>query len=223
MIFSRNKKICGIYSITNTINGKIYIGYTNNLYTRKSLHFSQLIKNKHANFYLQASYNKYGKENFKFEIIEECEEKFLCSLENYWCNLLNSHNRNFGYNIKPTGDKISMSVSLETKLKMSKTKKGKIPKNINLFKQSTLGRKRPFEETSKISERQKRPILQYTKDMIFIKEYSSALDAGIELNIKHSINLNKCANNPKGKDITAYGYIWRYKDGKSNRGAGAKR
>lgn len=71
----------GIYKITNLINSKFYIGSSKNCRCRKNQHFSDLKLNKHCNRYLQRSYNKYGKENFKFEILENCEIDQLLILE----------------------------------------------------------------------------------------------------------------------------------------------
>lgn len=92
----------GIYIITNLITNKYYIGCSINLKKRISKHKTLLRGNYHINEHLQSSFNKYGIDNFSFEILEECEEQFLYSQENYWCNLLNSHNRKYGYNILPT-------------------------------------------------------------------------------------------------------------------------
>ena len=65
-------KKSGIYKITNIINNKLYIGKSINLFQRKSQHFSKLRKNEHKNFKLQGSVNKYGIDNFKFEVLEYC-------------------------------------------------------------------------------------------------------------------------------------------------------
>ena len=92
----------GIYTITNIINNKIYVGYALDFDQRWDHHKGRLRNNKHKNTHLQAAYNLYGKEAFLYEILEECEEQFLCSQENYWCNMLDTHNEKYGYNIQPT-------------------------------------------------------------------------------------------------------------------------
>lgn len=63
-----------IYKITNKINGKFYLGSTKNVRKRKGTHFSSLKHNKHHCTPLQRAVNKYGVENFEFEILESCEE-----------------------------------------------------------------------------------------------------------------------------------------------------
>lgn len=93
----------GVYSIVNKIDNKMYIGCTNNFKVRKYSHFLALKNNKHSNTHLQAAYNKYGKENFIFEVIEYCDEEFMYSQENYWCNMLDAHNSSRGYNKLKTG------------------------------------------------------------------------------------------------------------------------
>ena len=65
-------RIAGIYKITNTLNGLYYVGSTVNIKKRHYGHFSKLRVNKHANFHLQAAFNKYGESSFRFEIVEEC-------------------------------------------------------------------------------------------------------------------------------------------------------
>ena len=67
--------IAGVYQIKNKVNNKIYVGSTSNLEIREVNHFSSLKHDKHYNIHLQRSYNKYGKENFVFEVL------FICSPE----------------------------------------------------------------------------------------------------------------------------------------------
>lgn len=60
----------GIYSITNSVNGKIYIGYASNIRSRWSYHKNRLDRNTHDNAYLQNAWDKYGKDAFSFSVIE---------------------------------------------------------------------------------------------------------------------------------------------------------
>lgn len=58
----------GIYKITCIVNGKIYIGKSIDIDNRMYEHKTSLKSNRHANKKLQADYNKYGIDNFIFEI-----------------------------------------------------------------------------------------------------------------------------------------------------------
>lgn len=90
----------GIYQIINLKNGKRYVGKSKNLYRRKYQHLGELNSNKHNNKYLQNSYNKYGSNNFLFEVIEFCDINNLSNREYYWINHYQSYNRDKGYNIE---------------------------------------------------------------------------------------------------------------------------
>jgi len=109
----------GIYIITCLINNKHYIGRAKNWRDRLTTHKGFLIRNKHANSHLQNAVNLYGIDNFSFSILEEFPESDLCAMEHYWCNILNVHNRKYGYNIEPTSPFGRIEVSQETKLKLS--------------------------------------------------------------------------------------------------------
>jgi len=71
--FNGNANKGGVYKITNTIDGKIYIGSAKTFKTRASAHISSLKTGKHQNKHLQASWNKHGEAVFLFEIIEVVE------------------------------------------------------------------------------------------------------------------------------------------------------
>jgi group I intron endonuclease len=111
---------CGIYLIENLIDKKIYIGSSVNLENREYKHFWMLDKNIHDNQHLQNSYNKIGKENFKFRIVEKCEESLLITKENYYINLYKSNNQEYGYNMALVNDFRRNTYNDEVKLKLSK-------------------------------------------------------------------------------------------------------
>jgi group I intron endonuclease len=116
----------GIYTITCLINNKVYVGRSKDWKKRLKEHKSILNKNQHLNQHLQSAWNKYREENFTFELLEEYEEEFLPSMEHWWCNMLNVHNREFGYNIEPTSPFGMTHLSKETKEKLSKSLKGRV-------------------------------------------------------------------------------------------------
>ncbi len=113
----------GIYAIRNLVNNKLYIGLAVNLKYRREWHFARLRKDKHCNEHLQKAFNKYGEDNFIFEVLEYCTEDLLFQKEHSWCSNFNVHDRHFGYNIKPTDPTGIAGQSNETKLKISNTSK----------------------------------------------------------------------------------------------------
>lgn len=83
----------GIYKIQNKINGKIYIGQSVNITRRLWEHKTfKNAKPENIDYYIQ----KEGIENFKYDIIEECEKDSLIEREKYWIQYYDSYNN--GYN-----------------------------------------------------------------------------------------------------------------------------
>ena len=82
---------CGIYIITNTANGKRYVGSSKRIDRRLSHHKWSLRSNRHHSVALQRAWNKYGEESFSFGVaayVSESdriwyEQTFLDSLETY--------------------------------------------------------------------------------------------------------------------------------------------
>ncbi len=64
-----------VYRIRNIKNNDSYYGSAVDVKARFSAHKSLLLRNKHHCIHLQNAWNKYGKENFVFEIIEEILDK----------------------------------------------------------------------------------------------------------------------------------------------------
>lgn len=78
----------GIYKITNSKNGKSYIGSSKDMLKRKKQHFNLLRKNKNHCKILQRAFNKYGEESFSFEILCYCVEEYLFKLEQWFVDNL---------------------------------------------------------------------------------------------------------------------------------------
>jgi hypothetical protein len=107
-----------IYIIKNIINNKLYIGKASCFITRQKEHLRKLKSGKHINKHLQSSYNKYGKDVFLFNILEECDNLVLNDREKYWINFYNSTNDHNGYNLMYGGE--GGVGTRETKEKQSK-------------------------------------------------------------------------------------------------------
>lgn len=111
-----------IYKITNKINGKIYIGQTTQEpKLRWQKHCTPFSARK---MIVSKSIQKYGKENFLFEVIDNANSlDELNEKEVYWINHFDSRNKEKGYNIAFGGDNKKMTD--ETKEKLSLVHKGK--------------------------------------------------------------------------------------------------
>ena len=109
----------GIYQILNLVNGKKYIGSAVDITARWGLHRRQLNNNIHHSEKLQRAWNKYGKENFKFEILINCEKEELLDYEQLHFDELNPE-----YNIcKVAGSMFGFKFDEISKLKMSESAK----------------------------------------------------------------------------------------------------
>lgn len=91
--------IIGIYKITNIINNKSYIGQSTNIERRFKEH---CYKGYRSRIMLDIAIKKYGKENFTFEVIEECEPDKLNERETYWIKYYDTVES--GYNSSYGGD-----------------------------------------------------------------------------------------------------------------------
>lgn len=113
-----------IYKITNKVNGKYYVGSTNNWDRRKTHHLYLLRNNKHENSHLQSAYNIDGEENFIFEFVMRVNEPFLL-----WVEQLYLDENTDGYNMNMIADKPpsqkGKKFNYEHKRKISIAKKGK--------------------------------------------------------------------------------------------------
>lgn len=126
----------GIYKITNNINGKIYIGQSNNIQRRFSEHQN---RGAASRIPVDVAIQKYGKENFSFEIIEECAIEQLNQRETYWINHFNSIEN--GYNCSVGGDQQSIgsnngrAILTENEVKIIRTAYNNHERRKDVYKQ----------------------------------------------------------------------------------------
>ena len=84
-----------VYLITNSVNGKKYVGVTKNIKTRMNSHASHTIPTKAA---IKNAIKKHGRENFTIEVIEEGSVDYCYEREPHWIAELNTLVP-IGYNI----------------------------------------------------------------------------------------------------------------------------
>lgn len=134
----RKKNTIGIYCIENVINNKKYIGQSIEIENRWCKHRSELKKGKHDNDYLQKSWNKYGGNNFKFYILEECNVKDLDDRERYYIDVYHALDENYGYNLKTGGQDNNVVVSQDVKNKQRESLKKFYANNPEAKKQKSI-------------------------------------------------------------------------------------
>lgn len=96
----------GIYRIINLVNGKSYIGQSTNIKRRWNNHRSACFNTKdHAYDYpIYKAMRKYGLNNFKFEVLEECKIEDLDSKEREWINYFDTLNSGYNQSIGGNGN-----------------------------------------------------------------------------------------------------------------------
>lgn len=196
--------VTGVYKITNLINSKFYIGSSSrNLLERFNKHQYQLKSNIHTNKHLQSSYNKYGIENFKFEILEYCSRDTCIEREQFYIDTLKpQYNKNL-----IAGSSLNVKHSEETKDKIRQKALGR--------KSKRKGTKCSEETIKKLKLKIRRHILYIYKDEILIYTFNSVNDASKILKMsRHTIYsmINEPLKRRKNKmknftfKIEEYGY-----------------
>lgn len=159
----------GIYRIKNIINNTIYIGSSLDAKTRIRLHKWMLNRDQdHDNIHLQRAWNKYGKVNFRFRVIESIEissdlsnkavKKLILSKEQEWIDYYNS----IGplYNICPTaGNRLGTIQSEYQKKTLSDFHRGK--EKSSSHRQNISKAKIGVPRSKESVEKQKQLLIEY--------------------------------------------------------------
>lgn len=190
-----------------------YIGQTSDLNRRKREHLSRFTKNKHENNALQNVYNKYGAP--KFQILETVEENKINELEQWYLDLFHGHKHCLNISKCAEVPSRGLKHSIETKRKMSKARFGtKLSKshreNISL---ALKGRKFSEVTKRKMATAKSLPILQYSKDLVLLKEWTSIREIAKELQACRK-TIKRCIDGEKVADKSIVSkFIWKQWDG----------
>lgn len=175
----------GIYKITNLETGDFYIGQSKNTDRRWNDHFSGWIASAHSKKF-QQDIDKFGREGFRCEVIQECEETELISLERYWINKL-----------KPTYNTVfdGHPVSEETKTKIRQSLSGRT-QPIELVEKRKAALKKRYAVSPKTNEQcRKRVAVQLDTVM----EFESVKSASEYLGVHPSTMTHALKQNGKVK------------------------
>ena len=91
-----------IYKATNKLNGKVFIGKTQDFTRRVSEHLYEAVRQRRISHFYHAL--RKDSDNFIWEILEECNEDEVNERERYWIHHFNSTDKNLGYNCTTGGD-----------------------------------------------------------------------------------------------------------------------
>lgn len=195
-----------VYITTNLVNYKKYIG-------------SHVCKNIHDGYlgsgtYLKEDIKKYGASNFKREILANVGCPMLMKeMEEYYIEYYGAFESDLFYNKSRKG------VGYPYGRKKPEWHNENI-RNQRLGKPNGLkGRISPMKgkvhspeskERARLNNlgKNNKPVLQYSKDGIFIQEFASTTEAGRALGKKTGAAIGECAS---GKRPSIYGYIWKFK------------
>jgi group I intron endonuclease len=82
-----NWRKIGVYSITNNINNKIYIGSTTSNFRHRYIQYCSAVKKElNTQPVLHRAFKKYGFENFTFEIVCICNQENVLLMEQFYIN-----------------------------------------------------------------------------------------------------------------------------------------
>ena len=215
-----------VYMHRNKINGKKYIGQA------KGNPAKRWGKGYKSCTCFYNAIQKYGWNNFDHLILIDnitLEEANYYEIE--FIKALKTTDRDYGYNLQLGGN--NGNQSLQTKEKISKSNIGKHknfgknnafygkkhkPETIEIIRAKNIGRIHSEEEKAKRRQSLKgkqagilhsniKPVLQFDKNGIFIREWQYINQARDCLGIDPSTIVRCC----KGRQKTAGGYIWKYK------------
>ena len=203
-IYNFKRGTCGVYLVTNKLNGKRYVGSSVDVAGRLSTHFGRDAR-KYSDKPFYADILKYGRDNFKFELLESCERNKLIEREQYFYDTLKPE-----YNLVRPAECNFYNPVVRQKAKDSCSSDEFRKQRHDVY--TTDYYRNLF---SHVQDKRKKKVEMY-KDGIFIKEFDSFCDCQTWLNENTEFvgknKISKVKAVCDGERPTAYGYIFRYKE-----------
>ena len=226
---AQDERVSGIYKITNLKNNLVYIGQTVNFGIRRRDHWSDKTQDD-----LHNDIQKLGKEYFKFEIVEKCDIDQLDEREKYWIEYYDSYNMGYNNTGGGSGNKLNANnsqcipvyaynldgtfaaeyYSIANAMRELNMKSNNITRCIihNDNHHHSGGFMWRTYKTDQIPAFEKnlggKSIYCYDLNTrLFVKEYKTVTEAGIELCGKRTPHICSAVN---GSRKSACGFLWSY-------------
>lgn len=215
-----------IYALENKVNGKKYIGQTQDLSWRKVTHRGYLKNGKHANYKLQKDWNKYGEKAFEFFVIEYCDRSVANEREMYYISLFDTVNNGYNISIGGTtgnnfprkkikqydmdGNFIKLWESAAEAARYYNVARCRISRAVKK-KGTTLDSQWCYEDediNGYYMRKKQRPLAQYDLDGNLISVYKNLTDSSLIENGFSKAFVSKAANSDG--EIIAYQNKWKF-------------
>lgn len=216
-----------VYLLTNTVNGKVYVGQTTkSVDERFKKHVKDALR-AGRKYPIHNAIRKYGVAAFRKDMLVECvSQDDLNTMERKHIDKYRARYKKSGYNLAPGGHvahtpesrrKISLAMkgrrlSVEHRRNLSVAHIGKKQSaaTVDKRRQKLLGRPRPTEVIERIraNARCKRKVVQLDGEDVRVYESIHDASRAIVGDGSGCGNISHCCN---GRYKTAYGFAWRWR------------
>ena len=201
-----------IYKITNSINGKIYIGKTLRTVEERFREHCQDSKNcRREHRPLYSAMRKYGVENFSVEEVEQCEDSEAEEREIYWIDFYGSYGK--GYNATLGGDgKPYIDRDLVIKTYKEEQNQRKTAMKLGISTDSVhdilIQNNIPIKSTAEMNSKAVAMLDKETLKVIQIFPSACAANRFLGIPADNSEINHVC----HGRHKTSRGYVWKFVD-----------
>ena len=198
-----------IYKIVNSVNGKVYIGKTEQCFKKRfKQHCLDSKKDRCEKRPLYSAMRKYGIDKFSVELIcetntpEADEIRLIAEYGSY----------SYGYNATMGGDgKKRIDIDESSAVKMYCDQLNTTAMDVAVEFGISVDTMRAILKARGVvlrrsSEYTRRAVKQYSKDGEFIRLFQSAIEAAKSLGRSDASHISACV---RGKRKSAYGFIWK--------------
>lgn len=215
----------GIYKIENILNGKFYIGQSRNIAERFIKHKNGHKAERLAKLPLNVEIKKYGVENFKFEVIEECSIDELEEKERYWLYKLDAKTNGYNQSNEPhpmhdediAKEHGKILTDWNNKMWANEYYRNKITKNSKEYATNVMKdpvkRAEAAKRLKKHTDKIKKPVGQYTEQGELIATFDGVREAERAMNLPND-TIGKVCRGVKYRK-KAKGFVWKYLQEKS--------